>query len=107
MVATLPLVDAIIFIRHVRQDHVDHSPRATAYLLQIRRDELTAKTNELVLSKVPNKARLRKTLDWYVRYNLSFIDAYLAVTSQEQKLPALVSFDQNYDRVPGVPRVEP
>lgn len=57
--------------------------------------------------KIPNKARLRRVFDWYVRYNLSFVDAYLAVLTREQKLPALVSFDRNYDRIPGVVRVEP
>ncbi len=137
MVARLPIVDANVFIRHVRQDHADHSPRATAYLLRIRRGELVAKTDELVISevvyvlqsfyrmtkpeiveallpiialpnlKIPNKPRLRKTLDWYVRYNVSFIDAHLAVLTEEQQLPALVSFDRNYNRMPGIPRVEP
>ena len=42
--------------------------------------------------KIPHKARLRKTLDWYVRYNVSFVDAALAVLAQEHKLPAVVSF---------------
>jgi predicted nucleic acid-binding protein len=137
MVATLPVVDANVFVRHVRQDHADHSPRATAYLLRIRRGELVAKTTDLVVSetvyvlqsfyhmakpaiadallplialenlKIPNKARLRKTFAWYVRYNLSFVDASLAVLTQAQQLPAVVSFDRGYDRVPGIRRVEP
>ena len=57
--------------------------------------------------KIPSKARLRRTLDWYVRYNVSYIDASLAVLAREQRLPAVVSFDRNYDRIPGVTRVEP
>ncbi|HZQ34894.1 MAG TPA: hypothetical protein VFD32_03100, partial [Dehalococcoidia bacterium] len=57
--------------------------------------------------KFANKARLRRVFDWYVRYNLSFDDAYPAVLARDQKLPALVSFDRNYDRVPGIARVEP
>lgn len=137
MASALPVIDTNIFVRHVRQDHADHSARATAYLLRIRRGELVAKTSELVVFetvyvlqsvyrmskseiatvllpiivlpnlKIRNKARLHKALDWYVRYNLSFVDAYLAVMTQQQRLPALVSFDRNYDRVPGIPRVEP
>jgi predicted nucleic acid-binding protein len=137
MTAALPLVDATIFIRHVRQDHADHSPRATAYLLQIRRGERTVRSTALVLSevvyvlqsfyrmskadivqallpliglpdlKIAHKARLRKTLDWYVRYNVSFIDASLAVLAQGQQLPAVVSLDRNDDRMPGITRVEP
>ncbi len=137
MSEALPIIDANIFVRHVRQDHADHSPRATRYFLRIRRAELVARTDALVLSetvyvlqsvykmsktdiaqalltlvnlpglKIPAKARLRRVSDWYVRYNLSFVDAYLAVLTRDQKLPALVSFDRNYDRVPGVARVEP
>ena len=137
MATSLPLLDANVFVRHLRQDHPAHSPRASAYIGRIEIGDLVAKTNELVLFetvyvlqsyyqmskadiaeallpivalpnlKIPNKARLRKVFDWYVRYNLSFVDAYLAVTAQQQKLPALVSFDQNYDCVPGIPRVEP
>jgi predicted nucleic-acid-binding protein len=57
--------------------------------------------------KIPNKARLRKTFAWYVRYNLSFTDACLAATAWQQWLPAIVSFDRNYDRIPGIARLEP
>ena len=137
MAAALPVVDANIFVRHLRQDHADHSPRASAYIGRIETDGLVAQTTELVVSetvyvlqsvyrmskpaiaaallplialpnlKIPHKARLRTTLDWYVRYNVSFVDAALAVLVQEQKLPAVVSFDRNYDRIPGTPRDEP
>jgi predicted nucleic acid-binding protein len=117
MTARLPLIDSNVFVRHIRQDHPSHSPRATAYLTRIRRAELVACTNELVLFetayvlqsvyhmtkpniaqsilvliampnlRIPNKGRLRRTFAWYVRYNLSFTDAYLAVLTREQHLP--------------------
>ena len=135
--AQLPLIDANIFLRHLRQDHADHSPRATEYVTRIRRGELVAETNLLVISEVvytlqsvyrqnkptvvnallplvelpglriPAKARLRRALALYVRYNVSFVDAYLAVLAQQRRLSELVSFDRNYDRNPGVPRIEP
>jgi len=137
MPTALPVVDANIFIRHIRQDHPDYSPRASVYLGRIEAGELVATTDTIVLAetvhvlqsfyrtnksaiaqvllpivalpslKLPHKARLRNVFDWYVRYNLSFVDAYLAVMTREQKLPAVVSFDRNYDRIPGVARVEP
>jgi uncharacterized protein len=127
MTATLPVVDANIFVRHIRQDHPDHSLRASAYIAAIEAGERTARTTELVLSevvyvlqsfyrmskadiaqallpliglpqlKIAHKARLRKT----------FADASLAVLAQGQQLPAVVSFDRNYDRMPGITRVEP
>jgi predicted nucleic acid-binding protein len=137
MTATLPVVDANIFVRHIRQDHPDHSLRASAYIAAIEAGERTARATELVLSevvyvlqsfyrmskadiaqallpliglpqlKIAHKARLRKTFDWYVRYNVSFIDASLAVLTQGQQLPAVVSFDRNDDCMPGITRVEP
>ncbi len=133
----LPLIDANVFVRHVRQDHPDYSPRASAYIARIETGDLSAQTNELVLSetayvlqsfyhmtrpaiaaamltlialpnlKISHKARLRRTFERYVRYNLSFIDAYLAVLTDEQRLPGLVGFDRNYDRIAGISRVEP
>jgi len=93
-VARLPLIDSNVFLRHIRQDHPDHSLRASAYLARIEAGELTAKTNELVLFetvytlqsfyrmskpdiaavllpiialpslKIPDKVRLRGTFDW-------------------------------------------
>jgi predicted nucleic acid-binding protein len=109
MAEVLPIVDTNNFVRHIRQDHADHSPRASAFLGRIETGELIATTDELVVSEtvyvlqsyyrmsraaiagallpimalpnlwIPNKARLRRTLDWYVRYNFSFVDAHLAV----------------------------
>lgn len=137
MSAALPVIDTNVFVRHVRQDHAEHSPRASAYIARIEAGDLAVKTNELVIFetvyvlqsvyrmpkvdivgvllpiidlpnlKIQNKARLRRAFDWYLRYNLSFVDAYLAAMTRQQRLPALVSFDQNYDRIPGIPRVEP
>ena len=135
--APLPLIDANLFVRHIRQDHPNHSSRASDYFGRIETGELVAETNALVISevvytlqsfyreskpaiaasllpltelpglKIPAKARLHRALALYVRYNLSFVDAYLAALAQQRRLPELVSFDHDYDRVPGVTRVEP
>ncbi|HEY8623750.1 MAG TPA: PIN domain-containing protein [Casimicrobiaceae bacterium] len=135
--AFLPFVDTNVFLRHIRQDHLDHSPRATAYMTRIRRGELVVQTNVLVISevvftlqsfyryskpavanvllplinlpglKIPAKPRLRRALALYALYNVSFVDAYLAALAQQRRLSELVSFDRNYDRILGVPRIEP
>src|SRR5690242_13637527 len=114
--ARVPLVDANIFLRHIRQDHPDFPPRSTAYITRIRRGEIVARAHELIIFeavytlqsfykmptpeiaqamppliampalKFANKARLRRVFDWYVRYNLSFDDAYPAVLARDQKL---------------------
>lgn len=135
--ARFPLVDTNIFLRHLRQDHPDYSRRASAYFEQIARGDLVVETslpvvfetvytlqrfyqqpkaairdNVLPLLELPgvrlqHMRRIRRTFDLYVSYNLSLADAYQAALVLEQGHPALVSFDRNYDRVPGVPRVEP
>ena len=103
MAARLPLVDSNIFLRHIRQDHPDHSLRSSAYIARIEAGELTVTTNELVLFetiymlqsfyhmskpdiaavllpiislpnlKILGKGRLHRALEWYVRYNLSLL----------------------------------
>lgn len=49
MATRLPLIDSNVFLRHLRQDHPDHSLRASAYIARIEAGEMTAKMNELVL----------------------------------------------------------
>jgi predicted nucleic acid-binding protein len=45
--------------------------------------------------------------DLYVNLNLSFADAYYAVLMERLHLTEIVTFDKEFDRVPGITRVEP
>lgn len=133
----LPVLDINIFLRHLAQDQSDMALRATSYFEQIERGEFIAETNlpvifETVFTlerfykrpkadvrnallpllalpgiRLANKRRIRRTLDLYVTYNLSCTDAYQAALVLEGRQTAVVSFDRNYDRIPGAPRVEP
>ena len=47
--ADLPFIDANIFLRHLTQDHPDHSPRATAFLQRIEAGTQRARTSETVV----------------------------------------------------------
>ena len=47
--AGLPFVDANVFLRHLRQDHADHSPRATAFLQRVRVGQQRARTADAVV----------------------------------------------------------
>lgn len=135
--ARFPLVDTNVFLRHLRQDHPEFSQRATAYFERIARDELVVETSDPVVFetvytlqrfyrqpkdairdsllpllelrgiRLPNKPRFRHAFAIYASYNVSFVDAYQAALVLDRGHPALVSFDRNYDRVPGVSRVEP
>ena len=130
-------LDANIFLRHLRQDHPDFSPRATAYLARVERGELKVRTADTVIFEtvftlqrayrqpkaairdtflplielpgiiLPGKRRYRKVFTYYVDANISFADAYHAVMMEGLKLKEIVSFDRDFDRIPTIRRVEP
>ena len=50
----------------------------------------------------------RRVFDWYVEHRrLSFADCYHAALVERGGLPAIISFDQDYDRLPEIRRIEP
>ena len=133
----LPFLDTNVFLRHLRADHPDHSPRATAYLARIERGEFKARTADTVIFEtvftlqrfyrqpkaairdallplvelpglvLPGKRRFREVFDLYVNLNLPFADAYHAVLMKHLSLTDVVSFDRDFDRIPNITRVEP
>ena len=133
----LAFVDTNIFVRHLTGDDPDQSPRATAFLARVERGEMRVSTNDTVIFEtvftlervykqpkaairasflplleipsivLPGKRALRTVFDLYVNLNLPFADAYHAVHMQRRKLTEVVSFDQHFDRIPGLTRVEP
>ncbi|MBM3462698.1 MAG: type II toxin-antitoxin system VapC family toxin [Armatimonadetes bacterium] len=137
MPGALPFLDTNILLRHLTHDHPEHSPRATAYLSRVEAGELRVRTADTVIFEtvftlqryyklsraeirdrvlpiillpgivLPGKPRLRATFDLYVQHNVSFIDAMHAVLMQRLGIQEIVSFDLDYDRVPGLKRIEP
>lgn len=133
----LPFLDTNILLRHFLQDHVDHSPRAITYLRAIEAGRQRVRTAVTVVFEavftlqrqyqipkaqiaswllpiidlpgieLPGKRQLHQVFDLYVRYNISFIDAYHAVLMQQLKLSEIVSFDEDFDKLPGIQRLEP
>lgn len=133
----LPFLDTNILLRHLLHDHPEHSPKATAYLARIERGEFRVHTADTVIFEVvftlqrhyrqpkakirevllplielpgivlPGKRRFRKVFDLYVDLNLPFADAYHAVLMGHLKLDEIVTFDTEFDRLPGIRRVEP
>jgi predicted nucleic acid-binding protein len=134
--ARFPLVDTNVFLRHLRDDHPEFSRRAV-FFERIAAGELVVEMSEPVVCeteytvqrlyrqsraairdsllplldlpgiRLPTKPRLRRTFAIYVTYNLSFADAYQAALVLERGHPAIVSFDRDYDGIPGVSWVEP
>ncbi len=132
-----PFLDTNIFLRHLLADHPEQSPRATAYLDQIERGQIRVRIADTIIFEtvftlertyrqpkarirdvllplielpgivLPGKRRFRKVFDLYVGLNLPFPDAYHAVLMEHLKLQEIVSFDREFNRVPGLKRVEP
>jgi predicted nucleic acid-binding protein len=130
-------IDANIFLRHLVQDQPTQSPRATAYLNRVDQGQVDAETSaavmaeviftlertyrtpkprirELVLAlleiagmSVPDGTAVREALDIYVGRNVSYGDAFTAVLMERRGLSEIVSFDRDFDRIPGVTRTEP
>ena len=135
--AALPFVDTNVFLRHLLQDHDDHSPRATLYVARIEHGGLRVETTATVVFEtvftlqsfykhprplirdnvlpvlllpgivLPGKRRLRRAFDLYTSTNLSFADCYHVAVAEARKVPEFVSFDRGLDRIPGLNRIEP
>jgi len=48
-----------------------------------------------------------ETLNLYYEKNLDFADALLAVSALREKIPTIYSFDQHFNRINGIIRMEP
>jgi predicted nucleic acid-binding protein len=130
-------LDTNVLLRHLLQDHPEHSPKATAFLERIERGDVQARISDVVIMELaftlqrsykqpkaqirdvllalldlpglelPGKRRYRKVFDLYVDLNISFADAYHAVLMQQLGIQEVISFDRDFDRVPWAKRSEP
>lgn len=135
--SSFPFLETNIFLRHLRQDHADFSPRATALLRRIEQGSLKVRTSDTVIFEtvftlerfykqtkeairdaflplielpsieLPGKRRFRQVFVYYIDKNISFADAYHAVLIESLRLTQIISFDRDFDRIPTVERVEP
>ena len=134
---TLPFLETNIFLRHLRQDHANFSPRATALLRRIEQGALKVRTADTVIFEtvitleryykqskeaicdaflplielpgivLPGKRRFRRVFGYYIDKNIAFTDAYHAVVMQSLQLRQIISFDRDFNRIATVQRVEP
>jgi predicted nucleic acid-binding protein len=133
----LLFLDTNIFLRHFLQDDPDHSPGASAFLKRVEDGSIKVRTSETVIFEtaftlqkgyrreksvirdgllplielpgvvLPHKRRYRKVFSLYVENNLPFADAYHAVLMEQLNLTEIVTFDRDFDHVPGITRREP
>lgn len=132
-----PFLDTNILLRHLLADHPEQSPKATAFLGRIERGELQVHTADTVIFEtvfalqhhygqpkasiqeallplielpgiiLPGKRRFRKVFTLYADLNLPFADAYHAVLMEHLRLDQIVTFDRDFNRIPGITRLEP
>ena len=130
-------LDTNILLRHLLQDNPKQSSRATMFLLRVENGEVEVhladtvvfetvftlqrrykksraeiRTNLLPLLELPGmvlpgKRKFRKVFALYVERNLPFADAYHAVLMEQLHLEEIVSFDTDFDKIPGIRRQEP
>ena len=110
---------------------------ATAFFARIERGELKAQTAETAIFEAvftlekryraakpviregllslvelpgiqfPGKERLRRAFELYVDRNMSFGDASHVAVMEQYGITEIATFDKDFDRVPGITRVEP
>lgn len=130
-------IDANVILRHLLGDHDEHSPRASVFLATVERGDERVYVSALVVSEivftltrhykrskrevrdalvsilllpgvsVDDEEHLLRAFDLYVDENLPFVDAYLASKMLAEGADGIVSFDKDFERVPGVRRIEP
>ena len=130
-------LDTNVLLRHLLQDDPRQSPRATALIGRIETGEVRVRLTETVVFEtvftlqrtykrrpdaireallpilelpgvsLPQKARLRRAFATYADQHLPFADAYHAVLMSDLGLSEVYSFDEDFDRISGITRLEP
>lgn len=131
------VIDTNVVLRHLLHDDPGLSQAATALLLRIEAGEVNGRLGAIAIAeavwvlggriysfraeeirdalvdvlRMPNlvvleRERLIKALDLFAAFKLDFADAYHAALALEQG-GSVYSFDRDFDRIPGVTRVEP
>lgn len=130
-------LDTNVLLRHLLQDHPEQSPRATALVGRIENGEVRVRVADTIVFEVvftlersyripnarirdelavlldlpglelPEKRRMLRAFELYVDRNISFADAFHAALIEQIGLTDIVSFDGDFDRVPGIRRIEP
>jgi predicted nucleic acid-binding protein len=132
----IPFLDTNILLRHLMDDHPEHSPKATAFLARIEHGQQRVRTADTVIFEtvftlqryyhipkariaqtvlplielpgvvLPGKRKFRKVFALYVEQNLPFADAYHAVLMESLKLTEIATFDEHFDHIAGIQRLE-
>ena len=131
----IPFLDTNVLLRHLLQDHPEHSVKATAFLTRVEQGQQKVRTADTVIFEtvftlqrhyripkarivetvlplielpgivLPGKRKYRKVFALYVEQNLPFADAYHAVLMEQLKLTQIATFDEHFDHISGIERL--
>ena len=134
---TVRFLDTNIILRHLLQDHPEQSRASTELLRRVEARDLRVRISDLVVFEavftlqrsygvppgeirdhllplielpavdLPGKRLLRSAFDLYVDLKLPFADAYHAALMTREHVTEIITFDRDFDRVPGATRLEP
>jgi predicted nucleic acid-binding protein len=57
--------------------------------------------------ELPGKRLFIRVFELYASLNIPFADAYHAALMEQRKLTEILTFDRDFDRIPGIQRIEP
>lgn len=74
-----------------------------------RKDRVISFTSSLlkIENVLVNKNLLLKSLEIYKNHNIKYTDAYIVASMAEKGVKQIYSFDRDFDKIPGVRRIEP
>lgn len=128
------LLDTNIVLRHVLQDDPVQSPKASSVLAQIEAGSLNVVISPMVVVElvfvlertyhqpkshiqsivepilglpsitVVDKRMWPRVFELYVNRNVSFPDAYHCALMERMGIKTAISFDKDFDRLPGIVR---
>jgi predicted nucleic acid-binding protein len=134
---TPPLLDTSVLIRHFTNDHRDLSPRATALVQRVIEGDIVVRLTDPVVFEtaftlertyrvpkvavrdalleliqsanvnLPDKERWAEALELHASSPLSIVDAWHVVLMRQSGIGEIYAFDQDFDRIPGITRIEP
>ncbi len=77
---------------------------------KVPRDDIREKLRDVIALtgiRLRNKTLVYQALDLYVQHNVSFVDAYVSALMHLSKGREVYSWDTDFDKIPGVTRIEP
>ena len=130
-------IDANVILRHLTQDPPEQARRAGALFAAAQQGQLTLRVDTITVAEcvwvlgsvyghrpeqiahalsdfvlahgiaADDRDLLLGALDLYASYGVDFADALLAARAARTESAAVYSFDLDFDRLPGVRRIDP